>query len=89
MNLPDPDRAPSADPAIPATDALRRDRDAAAEPPLPEAGPVDGDWAAREDAARGQAPAHEDGLLESLGKAVSDPLRSAADDSPQDPPAGA
>lgn len=69
-------------PAVPAADL-------AAEPPTPAAGPVDADWAEREAAARGQPPAHEDGALESLGKAISDPVRTAADETPETPPDGA
>ncbi|MBS0445174.1 MAG: hypothetical protein JSR59_04400 [Proteobacteria bacterium] len=62
-------------------------------PPLPPAGPIDADWARRERAAKGIAPddgdedddvygdpakVEDEGPLESLGKAVSAPVRDAA-----------
>jgi hypothetical protein len=58
-------------------------------------GPVDGDWAQRERAAKGQPPwddaeddrpygdpgkVKDEGPLESLGKAVTAPIRDAAED---------
>jgi hypothetical protein len=42
------------------------------------------DAVADKDRVPGQPPAKEDGPLESLGKAITDPLRTAADDDEAD-----
>lgn len=72
--------------------------------PLPPAGPVDGDWADRERAAKGKLPpplpddneedepygdpasVKDEGLLKSLGKAVSSPVKEAAEEDGHEPP---
>lgn len=62
--------------------------------------PVDGDWARREDAGIDPGQEYpdstgvrrpgvhvndDDNVLESLGKAITDPMTTAADDPPRDP----